>query len=58
MRKEAESHADEDKQKVELIDARNQADQMIYQIEKLLKEQRRQAVATRTRRRSSRPSRR
>lgn len=39
MRKEAESHADDDKRKRELIDARNKADQMIYQIEKLLKEQ-------------------
>jgi molecular chaperone DnaK len=38
MRREAESHADEDKQKRELIDARNQADQMIYQMEKMLKE--------------------
>jgi molecular chaperone DnaK len=39
MRREAESHADDDKRKRELIDARNQADQMIYQMEKLLKEQ-------------------
>ncbi len=38
MRKEAESHAEEDKRKRELIDARNQADQMIYQLEKLLKD--------------------
>jgi molecular chaperone DnaK len=38
MRREAESHADEDKRKQELIDARNQADQIIYQMEKLLKE--------------------
>src|SRR5437588_721484 len=38
MRREAESHADEDKHKFELIDARNHADQMIYQMEKLLKE--------------------
>jgi molecular chaperone DnaK len=38
MRREAESHAEEDRRKRELIDARNQADQMIYQIEKLLKE--------------------
>jgi molecular chaperone DnaK len=38
MRKEAESHADDDKRKRELIDARNKADQMIYQTEKMLKE--------------------
>src|SRR5205807_3921542 len=38
MRSEAESHADEDKRRFELIDARNHADQMIYQMEKLLKE--------------------
>jgi molecular chaperone DnaK len=38
MQHEAESHADEDKRKRELIDARNQADQMIWQMEKLLKE--------------------
>jgi molecular chaperone DnaK len=38
MRREAESHADEDKRKRELIDARNGADQMVWQIEKLLKE--------------------
>jgi molecular chaperone DnaK len=38
MRRDAELHADEDKRKRELVDARNQADQMIWQIEKLLKE--------------------
>src|SRR5262249_38353601 len=38
MRKEAESHADDDRKKRELIDARNEADQMIYQMEKLLKD--------------------
>ncbi len=38
MRREAESHADDDKRKRELIDARNKADQMIYQTEKMLKE--------------------
>jgi molecular chaperone DnaK len=38
MRKDAESHAEEDHRKRELIDARNQADQMIYQMEKLLKD--------------------
>src|SRR5207247_8446902 len=38
MRKEAESHAGEAKQKVELINARNQAESAVYQIEKTLKE--------------------
>src|SRR5205085_11343154 len=38
MQREAESHADEDKRKRELIDARNQADQMVWQMEKMLKE--------------------
>ena len=58
MRKEAEAHAAEDKKKVELIEARNQADQAVFQIEKLLQEHgdKLQAAATRTR--SSRRSRR
>ncbi len=38
MRKEAESHAAEDRRKVELIEARNQADAVIFSIEKQLKE--------------------
>jgi len=38
MRKDAEANADTDKKKRELIDARNQADQLVYQIEKMLKE--------------------
>ncbi len=38
MRKDAESHAAEDKKKVELIEARNQADQAVFQTEKLLRE--------------------
>ena len=38
MRKDAESHAEEDKKKRELIDAKNQADQIAYQTEKTLKE--------------------
>lgn len=38
MRKDAEAHAAEEKRKVELIDARNQADAVIYGIEKQLKE--------------------
>ncbi len=35
---EAEAHASEDKKKRELIEARNQADSMVYQTEKSLKE--------------------
>jgi molecular chaperone DnaK len=38
MRKDAEAHAAEDKKKVELITARNEADQHIFSVEKLLKE--------------------
>ena len=38
MMREAESHADEDKKHRELTDARNQADGLIYQIEKTLAE--------------------
>jgi molecular chaperone DnaK len=38
MRKDAEEHADEDKKRFELVEARNQADQMCYQLEKLMKE--------------------
>ena len=36
MRKEAEEHADEDKKTVELIEVRNQADQLIYATEKAM----------------------
>lgn len=38
MQQEAEQHAEEDKKKRELIDLRNQADQLIYATEKTLKE--------------------
>jgi molecular chaperone DnaK len=38
MRRDAESHADEDKRRRELIDARNAADQLIWRMEKLLKD--------------------
>jgi molecular chaperone DnaK len=40
MVKEAESHADEDKKKKEEIELRNRADSMVYNTEKLLKENR------------------
>jgi len=39
MKREAEAHADEDKQRRELIDLKNQADQLSYQVEKTVKEQ-------------------
>jgi molecular chaperone DnaK len=38
MRKEAESHAEEDRRKRELIDARNKADAITYEVEKTMKE--------------------
>jgi molecular chaperone DnaK len=40
MVKEAQSHADEDKAKRELVDLRNQAEAMAYNVEKLVKENR------------------
>jgi molecular chaperone DnaK len=39
MRKDAESHADEDKKKRALIEARNEAESRSYQLEKLIKQQ-------------------
>ena len=39
MRKDAESHADEDKKKRGLIEARNEAESRSYQLEKLIKQQ-------------------
>ncbi len=38
MNRDAESHADEDKNKKELADARNEADATIWQVEKLMKD--------------------
>jgi molecular chaperone DnaK len=38
MAKEAEAHSDEDKKKREEIEARNQLDGMVYQVEKMLRE--------------------
>jgi molecular chaperone DnaK len=38
MRKDAESHAEEDRKQRELIDAKNQADSKVYQAEKTLKD--------------------
>ncbi len=39
MRQDAESHAEEDKARRELVDLKNQGDQMAYQMEKSLNEQ-------------------
>ena len=38
MRKEAELHADEDKKRKQLVEARNHGDNLIYQTEKMLRE--------------------
>jgi molecular chaperone DnaK len=38
MRRDADEHASEDKQRRELAEARNQAEQRVYQLEKLLEE--------------------
>jgi molecular chaperone DnaK len=38
MKKDADAHADEDKKKRQVIDLKNQADQLIYSTEKTLKE--------------------
>lgn len=38
MVKDAEAHAEEDKKRRETIDAKNQADQMVYSMEKLLRD--------------------
>ena len=38
MTKDAESHAEEDKKKREVVDLKNQADQLVYSTEKTLKE--------------------
>lgn len=39
MQEDASAHAEEDKKKRELVEARNQADSLAYQVEKTLKEQ-------------------
>lgn len=38
MRKDAEAHAEEDRQRKDLIDAKNQADSLVYQTDKSLKD--------------------
>ncbi len=39
MRKDAEAHGEEDKKRRELVDLKNQGDQLAYQMEKMLKDQ-------------------
>ena len=56
MRKDAEAHADEDKKKRALVEARNEGESMCFQLEKLIKEHKRQAQGQPTRRRSKRRS--
>jgi molecular chaperone DnaK len=46
MVRDAESHADEDKRRREVVDARNQADALAYQVEKTLSESRDKVPAT------------
>jgi molecular chaperone DnaK len=38
MMKDAESHAEEDRKRKELVEARNQADQLVYTVEKTIKD--------------------
>jgi molecular chaperone DnaK len=38
MVKDADAHSDEDKKRREIIDAKNQADQLVYSLEKLMRE--------------------
>ena len=38
MQRDAEAHADEDRQRRELVEAKNNAEWMCFQLEKLLKE--------------------
>jgi molecular chaperone DnaK len=46
MARDAESHASEDRRKKEEIEARNRADAMVYNIEKMLKEHRDKVAAS------------
>lgn len=46
MIKDAEAHADEDKKRREEADVRNQAESLVYQTEKFVKEQREPAEGT------------
>ena len=58
MMREAELHADEDKKRRELTDVRNQADGLVYQIEKTLNENRAKVPVGDVSRASTRQSRR
>ena len=51
MAKEADAHAAEDKAQRESIEAKNQLDSMVYNIEKMLREQGRQDLRLGARRR-------
>ena len=57
MVKEAQAHADEDKKRRELVDLRNQADSLAYNLEKLLADNREKIDGRRRPRRSRRRSR-
>jgi molecular chaperone DnaK len=46
MRREAESHAAEDKKHLEEVEARNRADNLVYQTEKLIRENREKLAET------------
>ena len=39
MQKDAEAHAEDDRKRREVVDLKNQGDQMAYQVEKMLREQ-------------------
>ena len=38
MMKEAEAHAEEDRKRKELVEAKNEADQLVYTVEKTIKD--------------------
>jgi molecular chaperone DnaK len=48
MRKDAEAHAEEDRQQRESVEARNEADNLIYRTEKMLKENKEKLPADET----------
>ena len=56
MIEDAESHADEDKKKRELVEAKNDAEALIHSTEKQLKDNGRTRLSLPTRLRSRRPS--
>jgi molecular chaperone DnaK len=46
MKQDAETHAEEDRKRRELVDTKNQGDALAYQMEKMLKEQGEKVAAT------------